>query len=135
MNREKRSTVVALAEALADRIGEVVPDGVDVSSLQTAVSVRFRAAEETIDIESIIDQAGDAESNIEAAALMVLNDVQDLITEATGTPWPHVAGARLVLPYPHAEVASGDLQLCFGEPEDPALALRPIELADLPDDE
>jgi hypothetical protein len=103
---------------------------VDISVRETAISVRFLSAEESIDIEPIVDQAGDPRGNIEAAALMVLNDVQDLLTEGAGTPWPPVAGAEgHVLPYPHAEVVQGELQLFFGAPENPALVLRPIMMA------
>jgi hypothetical protein len=135
VNEDRTSLAVALAKALASRIAEVVPEEFHISVDQTAISIRFRDTEESIDIERIVDQAGDSTGNIEAAAFMVLSDVQDLLTESTQTPWPPVVDSKAeVLPYPHAKVANGELQLFFGATENPALALRPIMLAGLRDE-
>lgn len=131
VTEDRASVAVALAKALGDRMAEVVPDGVAVSVRETAVSVRLADEEESIDVGPIVDQAGDPTENIEAAAFMVLSDVQDLLSESTAIPWPSTAGRAL--PYPHAEVVDGELQLFFGAPDGPALVLRSIPLAALRD--
>jgi hypothetical protein len=66
---------------------------------------------------------------------MVLDDVQDLITEMTAMPWPRGGGANeTVLHCPYADIAGGELRLGFGDPKSPVLALRPIELKALSDE-
>jgi hypothetical protein len=55
---DRTVSVTALAEALADRIGGIVPDEADVSVDGTAVCVRFRRTPESIDIEPIVDSRG-----------------------------------------------------------------------------
>jgi hypothetical protein len=132
VSEDRASTAVALARALAGRMAEVVPEEVVVAAHRSTVSVELRGDQESIDIEPVVDQAGDPTENIEAAAFMVLSGVQDLISESTATPWPPVVDANgRALPYPHADVVMGELLLSFGDPENPALVLRSIPLAEL----
>ena len=88
---------------------------------------------DTTDIETIVSQGGEFKDNIEAAALLILSDVQDSIAASSKSPWPFVGGegARSYLPYPHAEWSNDHLRIFFGEAGNPTLELRPITLGEL----
>jgi hypothetical protein len=61
----------------------------------------------------------------------LLDEIQDLITESTSTPWPIVTGRPTELPLPMAQVRDGMLFLWYGEAENPALKFPPVSLHDI----
>jgi hypothetical protein len=132
MTEDRKTAALLLAHALVDRISEVVPHAVNVSADDTQIAMKIGNTVESTDVEPIVCQAGDLRENLEAAALLVLSDVQDVVAEGSRSPWPPSSntGAGL-LAYPHAEWSDKGLRLFFGAPEDPALELRPIMLDDL----
>lgn len=80
--------------------------------------------------EAYLDQLDEPISHngvISAVAFKAMDELQDHVTENTREPWP---GHRTV-PAAHAVVENGVLFMWFGERSQPALSLKPIELADL----
>ena len=133
MLEDLRTSASKLARALADRVAEVVPDAVDIAASGAEVTFgRQGDPVEATDIETIISQTGDFKENVEAAALLVLSDVQDFLAEGSTSPWPLSGiGGGSTLPYPHAEWSNDRLRLFFGEASRPFLELRPITLGEL----
>jgi hypothetical protein len=121
---------------LAERIAEVVPDTVEVSAANSTVTIGTEESVDATDISTIISQVGELKSNIEAAALLILSDVQDFIAALSKTPWPFDSGdggeaGPPYLPYPHAEWSNDYLRIFFGEATSPNLELLPIRLEEL----
>jgi len=82
-----RTSASKLARALAHRVAEVVPDAVDIAASGAEVTFgRQGDPVEATDIETIISQTGDFKQNVEAAALLVLSDVQDFLAEGSTSP-------------------------------------------------
>jgi hypothetical protein len=131
-----RACASRLAGALAERIAEVVPDTVQVSAANSTFTIGTEESVDATDIETIVNQGGELKNNIEAAALLILSDVQDFIAAFSKSPWPfHNGEGREAgppyLPYPHAEWSNDYLRLFFGEATSPNLELRPITLEEL----
>lgn len=61
------------------------------------------------------------------AVLVVLEQVQEFVAEATTEPWP---GERS-MPPPHASISHGHIHCRYGSAARPVLTLRPIPLATL----
>jgi hypothetical protein len=118
---------------LAERIAEVVPDTVQVSAANSTVTIGTDESVDATDIETIVSQDGEFKDNIEAAALLILSDVQDFIAAVSKSPWPFDGGGSgpPYLPYPHAEWSNGYLRIFFGDASSPNLELRPIALEEL----
>ena len=133
MREDLRMCASRLAAALAARIAEVVPDTVQVSAAKSAVTMGTKESVDATDIETIVSQSGELKDNIEAAALLILSDIQDFIAARSKSPWPFASGegAGSYLPYPHAEWSNDHLRIFFGEASSPTLELRPITLGEL----
>ncbi|MGH2770178.1 MAG: hypothetical protein ACRDJF_06600 [Actinomycetota bacterium] len=125
------STAYRLARALVDRLSGLVPSGVSVSSTAAVVTMGSATRSEDTEIERIVDQDGDLRENVEAAALLVLDDLQDLLSECLKAPWPPVAGAPSELVSPQVEWSGDRLRLWYGDVDRPVLELCPIPVEEL----
>jgi hypothetical protein len=131
-----RTCASRLAAALAERLAEVVPERIQVSAADSTVTIRTEESIDSTDIETIVNQGGEFKNNIEAAALLILSDVQDFIAARWKSPWPLDSGEGKesgppYLPYPKAEWSNDHLRIFFGEASSPNLELRPITLEEL----
>lgn len=126
---DRQGSAIILARALAKRLQDVVPSGIQVLSRGGDVVVSDGRTSDGTSLVPLVDQPGDVEDNLVTAASAVLNTVQDFATESLRSPWPAAAGKELVLPT--ALVEGGILRLCFGGPATPVLELEPISLVDL----
>lgn len=72
------------------------------------------------------------EEEVVAGAVQSLHQIQQEIAEATTEPWPAMSGpAYRAFPEPDGALVGDELLLWFGDRSDPALALDPIDLADV----
>lgn len=126
---DRQGSAIILARALAKRLQDVVPSGIQVLSRGGDVVVSDGRTSDGTSLVPLVDQPGDMEDNLVTAASAVLNTVQDFATESLRTPWPPAAAKELVLPT--ALVEGRTLRLCFGEPAAPVLELAPISLVDI----
>lgn len=125
----------ALASALAGVLRPVVPPRVQVHSEGSTVVVRgddFGVAGGPTHIELGWFDLGtvpppDPREQVVGACLMVLEQVQDFVAEATTEPWP---GER-TMPTPHVTIRNGQIHGRYGSTARPVLVLSPIPLADV----
>jgi len=122
-----------LASEIASRLASVAPSEIHISCADgavqfTSVGVWWGASSH---VESLVDQPGDLEKNIEIAAFNSLDVAQDYCSEVLRLPWPPSYGDRAVIPSPHAVLRSGVLLMWFGDELSPALVLDSIELLHL----
>ncbi len=121
---------VWLANQLAERIQEVVPDGIrvwaegDMLKLNTSTSgVLWRSASYAMQALTLGQGETQEQRTIEAC-WRALDDEQDFLCESTTDPWP----GTTTMPPPGALIESDEILLWYGSPEDPMLRLRPIPL-------
>jgi hypothetical protein len=67
------------------------------------------------------------EENIVGIAVQALSELQDYISEATHTAWPGSTSQ----PSPHAQIIDSNLDLWYGDIEDPVLTCERIQLAQI----
>lgn len=117
---------IAVAEALALRLREVVPPGYLIEADAGLIGI-CPAGSSTlwcaIDIAAVVDQGGDAEYFIRAACYFGLGTVQDMIMEHTTELWPGT-----VPTVPGVAIESGMVRLWYGDENRTLLHLRAIEL-------
>jgi len=122
------------AQALAERIGEILPppltvraDGGDVGVYADGVCQGGSAA--AMIVEDDDDDRTVAE-RVESAGWAVLSGIQDCVSEYLTLQWPAGADRKMALPEVRADEER--VHLWFGSSEaDATVTLRPIELGDL----
>lgn len=113
-----------LAAALAERLAQVVPAGIDVHAMGPAVSAQDRDGLGAVfHVGAILDQDGDPERHLISACLGVLDGLQDIVAEELREPWPTRS-----MPGPAVVIDGRVLRPSYGAPDRPALALNPIQL-------
>jgi hypothetical protein len=122
-----------LAEALVQRLRPHLPPDFTLVDEIGGVSAGVEGTNLWIHqaVESILNQQGDPSKFLKSAALAVLNDVQDLVTEHQGNPWPRRERGPEPIPYPGVAIRGEVLYLWYGNEEQPSLELDPIPLKDL----
>jgi hypothetical protein len=135
---DRQGSAVVLARALAHRLGGVAPPGIRVVSRGGEVVVSDGRSSDGTSLVPLVDQPGEVEENLVTAASATLGTVQDFTIESLGEPWPRRQGgpSRSLdpgseLPLPAARIDGRTMRLWFGEPESPALELRPIDLTEI----
>jgi hypothetical protein len=119
-----------LAVSLAQRLGDVVPSHCIISAENGVLRIRLASTQSwvEIDIKALVDQSGERNQNVEAAAYSALNTVQDFVSEALAEPWPADQRGRSYMPLPHTAVDGDRLKLCYGDPKRPTVELPSISL-------
>jgi hypothetical protein len=119
-----------LTEVLAARFDEVTPDEIHVTADDGMLwySSDFDSGKAGSYVRYILDAADEpGEVNLVNAAVMILDQLQDFVSEATTDPWPGTGRQ----PEPHAEIRDGALHLWYGAPDDIKLTIPPIDTADV----
>ena len=125
---------MSLEHALAARLQDVIPAGVEVRVVTAGVGVFFAGSDwGSITLGSYEDYGEDPAFWAER----VLDNVQDFVIEFfTHTGWPPIDSAApnarqhaAQLPEPGAEVRGGKLHVWYGDAAQPSLELEPIALA------
>jgi len=118
-----------LAVALARRLNQVVPAGIDVHVqgadlvvLHNGHVVGTSGAPAILETVEALREPGE---NLETAVRAALSGVQDYIADVTTEPWPGTAGSQ---PNPDARVDSAAVLMWFGPEDAPVLRLPPIDL-------
>lgn len=114
-----------LAHALATRLVAVVPRGISVVADGSSVDIASSGSGLSVDLGWLVEQEGDEEENVELGARVVLDAVQDFVSEELARPWPE---GGTPLPLPAVAVEGGVLRLWYGDQREPALELPPIPL-------
>jgi hypothetical protein len=114
-----------LAEALAVRLDDVLPEGLRVrADGDRVVVLRGDQVLGASAAPRIID--GDTSGRqLATATYATINAVQDVVAEELTTPWP--ARSR-GMPQPQARLDGRMLYAWFGPAERPVLALRPLDI-------
>lgn len=108
-----------LSRLLIDRLNPLLPE-----------EFRGKKLVSTEVLESLVDQPGDLETNLETAARFALNDVQDFIVEQLKLPWPaDPKGSLATLHTANASVDEDQLKMWFGAGQ--LVSLVPISLREL----
>ena len=119
-----------LTEVLAARFDEVTPDEIHVTAGDGMLwySSDVDSGKAGSYVRYILEAADESdEANLVRAAVMILDQLQDFVSEATADPWPGTGRQ----PEPHAEIRGGALHLWYGAPDDVKLAIAPIDTADI----
>ena len=116
-----------LAEAIAQRLGRILPEGWSVETWteegQPSVFVTWEGRE--------FGNYGIGDFEIPEIYEQILSDVQDAISEDSTDAWPHDPARGMHLWEPDVEVKDGAIHAWFGPREDPVLELDPIPTAEL----
>lgn len=73
--------------------------------------------------------SGSEREQIQAVALELMSEVQDIVAEATTEPWPLASvNNRRAMAMADAVIEGDDLHLWYGDPECPALRLPSVHL-------
>jgi len=114
-----------LADALASRLDDVAPEGLNVRAHEKRIGVyRGDLLLGGSAAPGILDSESD-DQQVETAARSTISAVQDVFAEELKIPWP--AGSGL-MPAPDTCVRSGVLLAWFGPEKEPVLALISLEL-------
>jgi hypothetical protein len=119
-----------LTEVLAARFDEVTPEGIHVTADDGMLwySSDFDRGTAGSYVRYILEAADKAvEADLVSAAVMILDQLQDFVSEATADPWPGTGRQ----PEPHGKLRDGALHLWYGDPGDIKLTIAPIETADI----
>ena len=112
----------ALAAALATRLDAVVPEPISVVASNEMVIICDAGGRRTW--RSLVDW------EIEEASRLVLDSLQDFLTDELTVPWPHDPARGYVFHEPHAERRGNELHLWYGDEDDPVLVLDAVPLRD-----
>jgi hypothetical protein len=126
--------VDALAAALAQRLGAVVPSQIHVTTESGMVWIGNDENHGAgSDIAAMANDDGESlEERVCCAARHALEVAQDRIAEETTDPWPARAGVVPGgFPVPRAEIADEQIRLYYGESGTPILELAPVHLCDV----
>ena len=120
-----------LTEVLAARFDEVTPDGIHVIADDGMLwySCDFVPGQAGSHVRyNLAGAAGESdEADLVSTTVMILDQLQDFVSEATTDPWPGTGRQ----PEPHGELRGGALHLWYGEPGDIKLTVPPIDTADI----
>ena len=118
-----------LAAALADRLDELAPPGINVDARGADLVVLHDGHVVGISgapaILETVEALREPRENLETAVRAALAGVQDYIAQTTTEPWPGTARSQ---PNPDARVSSDAVLMWFGPEDAPVLRLRPIDL-------
>ena len=118
-----------LAEALARRLNEVVPDRISVRLQGSELAVLYDGEVVGIsgapEILETVEALHEPAENLETAVRASLSGVQDYIADVTTEPWPGTGGWQ---PNPDARVDADVVSMWFGPEDTPVLRLPPIDL-------
>lgn len=114
-----------LAEELCDRMKEVIPSGIGVST--EGDRLVFRSSYSAGRAGSYACQwlhqgTGSFSERVRQAARLAFSDLQDFVAEETTEPWPGTTSP----PTPHARLEAGHVMVWFGDPQTPDLAITPL---------
>jgi hypothetical protein len=126
------SSATAFAQQLAARLSRVLPRGFSASSVGAAVHLHSQDGYSATVWVNLVDDVERGSERYATAAWQVLSTAQDVVSEATGSPWPKAAGAILDLALPFTRVEERTLHLGFGDESAPAIRLAPMTLASPP---
>jgi hypothetical protein len=128
-----------LTVMLADRLADIVPAGFRVQAgdgtlWYSAEEGRFpgqqgnyRVGRAGTYVRANLDGQGDTDADaIVRVAILVLDHLQDYVSEATHDPWPGTSSQ----PRPSAQVRGQVLHMWYGEHDNVVLACQPIPLGD-----
>lgn len=128
MTPEPGASSLKLAAQLAERLNEVAPDGFTVTAEDIAVVVshngEFVGASEAPAILETVEGIRDPGEAIVTAAAAVISGVQDFIADTSAEPWP---GTR-DQPDPDVRRTGDQLEMWFGDEDNPVLKLRALDL-------
>jgi hypothetical protein len=116
-----------LARELCDRMREVVPSGIGVSTEGDFLVFRSgRSAGRSGSYACAWVQrgTGSMSERVREAARLAFSDLQDFVDEETTEPWP----GRTFPPVPSARIDAGNVIVWFGDPHAPDLAITPLRL-------
>jgi hypothetical protein len=119
-----------LTEALAARFDEVTPAGIHVTADDGMLwySCDFDRGRAGSYVRNLLGTAGEPdEEDVVRAAVQILDQLQDFVSEATSDPWP---GTRRQ-PVPEGRIRDGALHLWYGEQGAIKLTVPPVDLADI----
>jgi hypothetical protein len=128
-----------LTVILADRLADIVPAGFRVQAghgtlRYSAEEGRFPGQQGNYhvgpsgtDVRASLGGQGDTDADaIVRVAVLVLDHLQDYVSEATHDPWPGTSSQ----PRPCAQIRGPLLHLWYGEHDNVVLACQPIPLGD-----
>ena len=116
-----------LAQELCDRMKEVIPSGIGVST--DGDLLVFRSSYSSGRAGSYACQwldkgTGSVHERAREAARLAFSDLQDFIDEETTEPWPGATSP----PSPDARIEAGRVIVWFGDPQAPDLVVPSIQI-------
>ena len=131
-----RASSRKLAEALAARLNEVVPEPCRVEAESKGVSVyAVDALLGGSDAPLMLEDDDDCApgERLTGAAYFVLSGVQDCICEYLGEPWPSADGRNLAMPQVRSDERQVALWYGSEDREAAVISLPPILIAEISD--
>jgi hypothetical protein len=119
----------ALARELCDRMRDVIPSGIAVSTDGDLLVFRSSYSSGTAGsyaCQRLHKGTGSVPTRVSEAARLAFGDLQDFVDEETTEPWPGATSP----PSPNARIEAGTVIVWFGDPQAPDLVLPPIQLED-----
>ena len=125
-----RSRWSSLAEQLASRLNDVVPDGFSLRAVSSSVRVTFSSDSHFAETDLAL-LLGESASGLDIcnAAERVMDLVQDYITRSSTRLWPQTDRNTLALP--QCNLRNDELRLEFADEGDVVLELEPIDILPL----
>jgi len=117
-----------LAVLIAERLSKIAPEGFEVTASGGLIwySCRSRGRSGT-HVQSNIGVYGDTdEENAIGIGVQALDELQDYVSEATGSPWPGTSRQ----PVPHGQIRGSSLYLWYDDAGSTVLSCDQIRLAD-----
>jgi hypothetical protein len=114
-----------LAQELCDRMKEVIPPGIAVSTEGDRLVFRSsysRGRAGSYACQWLHKGTGTLSERVREAARLAFSDLQDFVDEETTEPWPGATSP----PTPHARIEAGRVMVWFGDPQAPDLAITPF---------
>jgi hypothetical protein len=116
------------AAALAARLNEVAPEGFTVIAEHATVAIRQHGGVTGFtDVAELVESSENLDhlpKNLSTAARAILSAVQDWIADTSNQPWPVTTRQ----PNPGVRVTGTHLAMWFGDPDEPMLTLRPLDV-------
>jgi hypothetical protein len=123
---------IAFAKHLATSLAAVLPSGFAATAVDAAVHLSAPDALGVTSFLAAVNDVSRGSERFETSAYQVLSAAQDLVSQATGMPWPRAAGDSLNLVLPFTRVEGQTLHLGFGDGDAPTISLAPIFLGEDP---
>jgi hypothetical protein len=117
-----------LAELLVERLRPYVPRSIHLEAASGMVLAEGKDYNKVATgLEEVVRSETGDRKYLAFAALSVLADVQEVVHQEFGTPWPAESGQEL--PTPQARATEDRLKLWYGEEAHPDLELEPIPVS------